>query len=584
MNISQWNSSHLSLVGRSRALFLLFALLFAPSAWSATAMCELLLARTSKAEINLMKRNLSEGEWQELPAFSIIDHQMNRDMMDHIQDRPEGGHLFVTGEVAVLKELNDSYYQDKDLVTRLVDFHKDLFIDEMLSGNYPLIAEHLDLAYSDFKTLRFAFSFDSAELRSELQEVLLATNQAFTRNLEKAGLVDHAGAHRGLVRFPELWFLLGVGKTADQAGYAARTARRFSSPEELSIRSYEEVEPELESLLAELEAVRAAIESRISLIAPAMLQAVPGTNKKSLNRFVIKALLKTKSSKKETEGLTDEQLVQVREEIYQDYLNLVRLRLEQAYRLPSGTLKKEDIDLLKVYISGLDRIAPGIFVEERVILDFNKAPDAIVSIDFTGLNVWNFEQTAFALVRSQGQSPAQVLEEVRIGEIIATQRLDEHKQFIGRVFLDVLGVRSEFSGDDGAAYPEKLTWEQKEELVTQLADSGSADAYRLTFVDKKIGNVEAELIEKDLRVELESYLTLEEQSRLTLAIDMSEYRESGIISIFPGGVDPGSSMESVINEAFRSVLKKRGYGDDVVESSYVDKMTSIQAMTMRVAP
>ena len=536
-----------------------------------SALCELLLSRRPQLNDSEVIEKLSShmGQWQDLPVFEMITARENRRLMRFVESHSGEEAVVFTGEIAVLKELNDSYYKDKDLVTKIVDLHKHLFVEEMLSGKYEKIESTLSLAYSDFKTLRFVFSRDSMELHHELTQLLTETNDRFHRLLSGAGLLEQGESRRGLIRHPQLWFLAGIGSTADESGFAARAARSVSAPDELQVVAYKNVKGELEKLVKVTEDTRQKLVTKFLKTAPNLLKKIPDTDQWGFDFFVIHVLLKTKVKPRSMKGLDQQGVKQLRAEQFVEYIEAVRSRLEKVYRLPEGTISFDDVAQLKLYISGLDQVMPGIFIEKRVILDLNRAHHAVVSMDFAGLNVWNFEQTAWALVRSQGQPVEEVLLEIRQGERQATHILEERKEVVAEVFDQVMGTSTYFSGDDGMAFPETLSESQKRAMVRKLTETESADAFRLTFVDKVVGNVEAELIEKDLRMALESSLTLEEQAQLTLAIDLSQFHSDEIISLWAGGLSGHSPLRSRIEQALHQVLENRGYSKEQIGRSVV---------------
>lgn len=540
-----------------------------------SALCELLLSRRPQLNDSEVIEKLSShmGQWQDLPVFEMITARENRRLMRFVESHSGEEAVVFTGEIAVLKELNDSYYKDKDLVTKIVDLHKHLFVEEMLSGKYEKIESTLSLAYSDFKTLRFVFSRDSMELHHELTQLLTETNDRFHRLLSGAGLLEQGESRRGLIRHPQLWFLAGIGSTADESGFAARAARSVSAPDELQVVAYKNVKGELEKLVKVTEDTRQKLVTKFLKTAPNLLKKIPDTDQWGFDFFVIHVLLKTKVKPRSMKGLDQQGVKQLRAEQFVEYIEAVRSRLEKVYRLPEGTISFDDVAQLKLYISGLDQVMPGIFIEKRVILDLNRAHHAVVSMDFAGLNVWNFEQTAWALVRSQGQPVEEVLLEIRQGERQATHILEERKEVVAEVFDQVMGTSTYFSGDDGMAFPETLSESQKRAMVRKLTETESADAFRLTFVDKVVGNVEAELIEKDLRMALESSLTLEEQAQLTLAIDLSQFHSDEIISLWAGGLSGHSPLRSRIEQALHQVLENRGYSKEQIGRSVVHSVS-----------
>ena len=110
-----------------------------------------------------------------------------------------------------------------------------------------------DLVYSDYKTLRFAYSADSPALRAHLARVYEATAkeyaEALARYRDLTRLYDFEGS---ALRDPQRWHLAGVGTSADKAATAARLARYLPRGEKPGVAPIQDFgSPEVKAALTD---------------------------------------------------------------------------------------------------------------------------------------------------------------------------------------------------------------------------------------------------------------------------------------------------------------------------------------------
>ena len=93
------------------------------------------------------------------------------------------------------------------------------------------------------------------------------------------------------------------------------------------------------------------------------------------------------------------------------------------------------------------------------------------------------------------------------------------------------------------------------QIVQRLGASDSPDSYRQTFVNKEIGNVEAELIEKSLREHLEKYLSQQLQEKIVFALNLNSLESQGVVEVMVGGTINRKVLKAV-TKAFSEVLSR----------------------------
>ncbi len=461
-------------------------------------------------------------------SFQAIGAQHNREFIQSLhqkvrstQNHPGSSSLprfYFHGDLAVLKDLNDRVIRNKDLVTRLVDYHKNIFVAELQDArSYPLIQQNLLVEYSDFKSLRLGFAEYSPQLEEELEQLLVRANTLFAAVVRRMKLQGDSSALRGLSADPKLWFVAGSAVAdprpvswlnselergelvADLAGIAARFGReKTAQSRQVQLTRFEEIEGEIEKNLANIHRIYAKIQNELAPRLPMLFESwtpEPGQSTDlngSSDSFkiphisLIEILLKTKLSAEEAESFALQG-----ERGHKKALKLLLERYRQAvarrFQISESLVSSKDMALLKEYINSIDRLMPGLVIEERQSFAWSRAQGGLVSLDFAGQNARNFEQAMMALASQSPHTPIlQTIHNLREAEKGATENLNKKKQFWERaaleVFADQPDVQLLFSGDDGLMAPRQLELSHKLKLIDFLRFFPQSGSLRMTFL------------------------------------------------------------------------------------------------------
>ena len=504
------------------------------------------------------------------PSFSAVTDAMSRIYARSVNRTTLDPKvkLHLVAENAVLKAMNDYLVMYKDFVTKLGDLQKEIFIEELFREENVNVIRFLNMAQSDFKTLRFAFSEENEEMHSEIRSALKRMSKRFAKAINEGEVVIDTSVKRGIVKYAELWFLAGMGDTVDEAGYAARSMRSSKNADDVWVPHYRDVSKGADLLTEEIETGRELIQERFEKTIPDLLQTVPGApDKKVLNRFLLKIFTKTSPGKVQDPNLNEANYKIARQNELIKYISKVRKILAMAYHVNEDQFEDDDILLIKEYVDNLDHMAPGIIVDSRTEILFSEAEFFIASMDFAGLNVWNFEQTQFALARTPAGDGRKALLEIRKGERIATSMLNGLNATVDLIYVNIFGLIMPFTGDDGAIYPDEITQLQMKQVVQSLGatyklnqemDSATRkmpEAFRPTFVNKEIGNVDAELFEKKIRELLIGKVSIQQLEKIVFGINFNEVMDRRLVEIYVGG-DVNEFIYNAIYEVAPKALRK----------------------------
>ncbi|CAN5390732.1 hypothetical protein BH10BDE1_BH10BDE1_19070 [soil metagenome] len=415
--------------------------------------------------------------------------------------------LFGDIEFSVLGDVN-RLTNDKNLATSLANKHKDLLMTELKSLRQSLMTKHPDsiedvLFYSDFKSVRFAIVprtkplslvTSRADLRQKLPHGLQKELTAmFARvNAEYSELVKVSGLNvDGKV---ENWFRGGIGHTADEANFAARTSRDMGSEatgNQLQNFENRRIQVALNTYRKWGESMR-----QVDLVPdPAMKPLLDG----SFVKDDVLDIVKKSANAGEA-----------------------RARLKAKY---GAELTETQADRLITYNQVIDIFSPGIHVAERKVASLEAAALGGLSADFSGLGAKNRGATARAI--ANGKSVGQAIALVRKGEQAVTKEFDQSKSDFAKIINRY--VESSVSSGDDFVGVVKTQWTPtaKRQLVDEVAQLKSPSAQRLAFIsdgvvasERNLLAAHGEAIEKVLRQELEGKISMEKLKQVTFAIDM----------------------------------------------------------------
>ncbi len=541
-------------------LFFLVAV-FLEFAWSSSAAETAFLCEQYYSGITPHRYNKEERILQRHSIFSGIRDRDNTIFVGLAKyansGTPTPAQLFFDLENAALKELNDKVVQDKDFVTALTNLHKDVVWQSISSD--PELRKLLVAKYSDFKSVRLAFSVDSPQLRAKLQEKLSEINRRYKDYVASLSLKEgwHEKA-KGLALDARNWYHGGMGKSPDEAGLATRSSRYFEGIS--TARTFEESKKLLEQARFDIANFQDWAEGKFRSVAGFLIPTAGG--RKVLSAEAIEAIRKIQPK--------DQSPIEIQLAIQKVIWDRFRVKVspEEALRLRDG-------------LNQADRFSPGLLLEERVVIDMGQPSAEVLSADFKGQNARNLEETLKALSDSRGNSLEEAVKKVRWGEEQATKSLEERKSRFQKVLGQLFpGVKASFSGDDGMAFlPRPLTESERKAFSEQWqASGGKAEDIRLTFERFQYGDtgnplpveqrsklvVAAEGIEKKLRSELIESMSREELNNLQIAVALTgneTKKSSAKIYLRPKS---GSILPKDL-ERIEQIVRSLGFGFDGID-------------------
>lgn len=491
--------------------------------------------------------------------FSLIGEADNREFIAIARRANEGApgsaRLFLDVENALIKELNDKIVRDKDLVTGLTNLHKALFWDELRKD--PEILAALVAKYSDFKSLRFAFSREDDAFQQRLSSIHLRANARFEKALSE--LAEERGWMTAGRKAPHRlanWHLAGTGASPDEAGLAARNARKsLNADTPLSVQGFAETHRDLLVQLEKAERLRSSISESLQGVSGALTFAPNG--RPILSAEAIETIRKVSPAEPNLDSY------------------LVTLQGDFADRF-GRNLTRSEAQLLHDYVTEIDRFSPGIYAEKRVVIDLAQAGHGVISADFKGQNARNLEETAKALAAGHGLALKDQIRKIRAGEAGATEALERSKAAFSTAAESAIGApnRTFFSGDDGIFMPQKaLNDQEKKTFLSKLMAQAPPESFRITFVPSVYADtgraipaqdrsgliVEAESIEKLLRKKLIQNLDRLHLNNAMIAVDFHP-REGAAAEVgiyLRSGEKSGMSPE--VSLLTRAILAEKGY-------------------------
>jgi hypothetical protein len=432
--------------------------------------------------------------------FAEIDARQNKEFIELVKRLDAGNEknakAIVIVENAVLKELNDTVVEDKDLVTVLGNLYKQVLHDAINKDPY-LSARRVVGEYNDFKTIGLAVTENNAYFRKQLDRLLGDVNRRYGEYLT---LLDRelgwSQKARGLAAKQSNWHPAGIGGTFNEAGLAARRGRTsLDGQGNTRLVNFLDGREYFLGRLADFDAEAKRLLGRYAKI-PGMTETLADGR----SALSVEAIETIRKAKPKGEGAVAAN-------------RAVRDAIGERFRKKISDAEAEE---LRKYLSLVDSFSPGLLQEERVVIDMSNSPDGIISFDFTRQNARNLFATQAALLNTRGQSMASRRAAISAGERDATEFLNSMKESVAdRVLALGRGARDflQFSGDDGIFRPRGLIDRpRKQKIVRQMLDDKLAGNIRLTFLppsyisgkpiptDKKYLYIgEAEGIEKKLR-------------------------------------------------------------------------------------
>lgn len=402
------------------------------------------------------------------------------------ESSPLSGRLFGDIEFSVLQKVN-TLTHDKNFATSMTNKHKELTF-KALDALQQKYAGDIDIvAYSDFKSVRFAIVRKAEALPPNLKEdltILFDTINADYAKFIRANGMDVDGE-------VEKWFRGGIGLTADEAGFATRMSRDMGQGNPL--RDFEDLE------------IRRAM-SVYQKWAESMRQVdlIPDN--------AMSALIEN--------GFIKDDVLDI---VKKNPINLeARARLKAKY---GADLTEVQVERLYVYNQIIDNFSPGIHVAERKVASLENADFGGLSADFSGLGAKNRGATARAL--ASGRDLREAIAHARQNERQVTLDFETEtqafKKIIDRYVVSTVSSGDDFAGSAGAPMSAKV----KRKLIDEVAKLRTPSAQRLSFISEGVNMgqrnrlaAHGEAIEKVLRQELEGRVSSSKLQHVVFAIDM----------------------------------------------------------------
>lgn len=428
--------------------------------------------------------------------YSPTTKEQNRAWMQIAETAPKNVKYFDV-ENSVMKNLNDTM-KDKNLVTSLTNYHKELLKDKTeklvadLKTQYPSLEV---VSYSDFKASRFAFKGQAPpDLEKRLNQVLQDTNKEFSDYVTQNKLVRAADK-------PETWFRAGYGDTADQATLASRFSRQAEG-NTLQSYSSNEMKSTMTRKVRDVEAARSDLQSEVGHTA---IMESTSSGRKVLSADAIDIVRKNSDS-------------------------LVKAQADLKNRFGLSELSATSVQKMQTYVRSVDEFSPGIHIAQREVANLDDAAMGGLSADMTGMGAKNLNATAKAL--SDSKTLDEALAQTRSSEKIITASFNRQKATFQQVLKDTLGenrIKTVCSGDDCVAIPRTaLSDNEKQKILQGLTNAGYSSEFRLSFIPDRVANmtvrtqlaVHGESIEKILRKNLADKMEPAKLKGIIFGVDM----------------------------------------------------------------
>jgi hypothetical protein len=532
------------------------------------------------------------------------------------QENAGAAPLYMEVDNAILKQMNDKVFKgDKDLATAMTNYHKEVFLQnasrfkvrlarkevEQLIGETtnPAVKARLvsmlekpgatfevpgeDLvvgvaAYSDYKSMRFAFGVDNPRVRRLMEEIHEDTNRQIGQIMNSSNLnpfLDNPEL-RGLARDPSRWFNAGFGDTADQASVASRLGRTRVAGDR-TIMHFEALRGRLRETLSVAEDNRRRIQT--SLIGTkALTRTSNGEYVLSVDAIEVfrKATGSVSDFEKHIDAMRTFMTKTYGREVSLDdilqtggYRNLDEFaksykgdrnfmsylaEIHHGFQKLGVEVSIVDITRMRSYFMAMDSVAPSLMMAERVVVDVSSARHGLFSVDFGKQGSINIHEQMVEFASSESarrvEDVGEIVDLMRRSEQRATRLLHADMERVNRLYRQNSAPGSSpvrFSGDDGTGIPESaLVRGRRVRMYDQIA-SGAEDPsrYRMVYVgpeyldnaaaispnDLKKIIATAEGIEKEVRRRLRDHFGPDELNSFAL---VSEVRPSSQIQILEG--------------------------------------------------
>lgn len=475
--------------------------------------------------------------------------------------------FFVDIENGALKRLNDKL-GDKNLVTALTNLHKDI-----LRKNFSeVMAKYNNVKfemYSDFKSVRFSFLPENMDpkvkelLQKDLKVAFEKTNDEYKTALSRVEGIP-ADEHA------DHWFSAGISKTADEAGLAAKNARKMGR-EPNRIKDFSEVKVIVENQINDISKMQGEIFKLEALKGTPYVQTLGKTNKATLSPDLIDVIRKTPTQPNSLE------------------LQALKSDLAEQFGL---RLTTENVRDMRNYVENLNALTPGLWNAKREVANLDSAHLGGLSGDVTGMGAMNISQVALDVANSKAlhKTTEETLDMLRKGEDTITKEFMKIKNNFALTVHDSLqfkGIAHEVkcSGDDCVVIiKEALSIKDQDDLIRQFAKQDHPSQYRMSFIPDGVEQslrskiaLHGEMIEKVLRKKIKGVaqgkIDPNKLKNICFGISMPKDLNGGIrlITSHADSVKLTKEEERLIQESFESAILKvnKDLLEEGIETKYI---------------
>jgi hypothetical protein len=348
------------------------------------------------------------------------------------------------------------------------------------------------------------------------------------------------------------WFSAGIGQTADQAGVAARQARKMVENRDEVTRGvrFTRVRAQLLKALSETESIRVNAINVVRKYGPQAFRLIGSDKPVVFNEHFFEVMRKSAAGE----------------------LHELRAALKRNFNIEFSDAEVRE---LKKYYNKVDDFSPGVWVEKRTLANLDNAKAGGFSADFKGMGAKNLEQVAKDLANNPNDLD-EALEAIREGEKSVTEIFNQNKQNYRETVEGTLKrfnikVDQACSGDDCVSMvASPLTQEMEREIVQAFSKSEQASNLRLSFIPPNVLGpqrselaVHGEMIEKKIRASIIGFgdyeIAPEVLKRLNFAIKMPVQIRRGSVELILGKSDDfelTDDQADLIKKGFQKAVRQ----------------------------
>ncbi len=349
---------------------------FGPVTASASQVCDYAVLIARRAEAARFKQTHLHSSY----AVPADNEAFFRRMIGQAEDEMA---IYFHVENAVLKQLNDKVFGDKELSASTLNLYKRIFFENLQRN--PFLFSRIPRpedggVYSDYKSIRLvAIPKQATELdqiETHFASLHNRVTQEFVAELNRfEKMKGFYQNHQGLLADPAHWNLAGMGTTASEASVQTRRSRKPLPGEE---------RPQGISILAR------RFDGRTAILVAEDLHRIERMRHNLEAQF-------TKSPTLIKNGILDLDAVDLLRKAQGDtsihgqteYRAYLTRRFSERFAV---RLTEAQCDLLQQYYSHVNELAPSLYIKDQepiALAELERATHGVVSFDFAGQNNLN---------------------------------------------------------------------------------------------------------------------------------------------------------------------------------------------------